>query len=225
LYLLMAWGAIEATLIRGLAVAARRLAYQRAQANREPQTDDSSDEASQPGLDIERVNQQSLRLTRMARSGRFSSPRYSLWAGLVSVVSYLDNVTLYEFFAGDAESAISLTGVLGALLTIAITFALARNLPGLLEVTVLSRLHLAPGSAYAIGTLLSYTLVGTGIVSMLSTLGVSWDKLQWLVAALSVGLGFGLQEIFANFVSGLIILFEKPVRIGDVVTIGNLSGT
>jgi len=45
------------------------------------------------------------------------------------------------------------------------------------------------------------------------------------VAALSVGLGFGLQEIFANFVSGLIILFEKPVRIGDVVTIGNLSGT
>lgn len=55
--------------------------------------------------------------------------------------------------------------------------------------------------------------------------GVSWDKLQWLVAALSVGLGFGLQEIFANFISGLIILFERPVRIGDVVTIGNLSGT
>ena len=54
---------------------------------------------------------------------------------------------------------------------------------------------------------------------------MSWDKLQWLVAALSVGLGFGLQEIFANFVSGLIILFERPVRIGDVVTIGQLSGT
>ncbi|MEL1737685.1 mechanosensitive ion channel domain-containing protein, partial [Acinetobacter baumannii] len=52
-----------------------------------------------------------------------------------------------------------------------------------------------------------------------------WDKLQWLVAALSVGLGFGLQAIFSNFVSGLIILFERPVRIGDVVTIGNLSGT
>ncbi|EBX2782553.1 mechanosensitive channel MscK, partial [Salmonella enterica subsp. enterica serovar Hadar] len=64
-----------------------------------------------------------------------------------------------------------------------------------------------------------------GIVSALSTLGVSWDKLQWLVAALSVGLGFGLQAIFSNFVSGLIILFERPVRIGDVVTIGNLSGT
>mgnify|MGYP002712216316 CR=1 FL=1 len=74
-------------------------------------------------------------------------------------------------------------------------------------------------------TLLSYALAGFGIVATLSTLGVSWDKLQWLVAALSVGLGFGLQEIFANFISGLIILFERPVRIGDVVTIGNLSGT
>lgn len=226
LYLLMAWVAIEATLIRGLTVAARRLAYQRAQAKREAQTDDSGDEApGEPELDIEQVNQQSLRLTRMAMFGLFFLVLYWVWADLISVVSYLDNVTLYEFVSGDAESAITLNSLLGALLTIAITFALARNLPGLLEVTVLSRLHLAPGSAYAIGTLLSYTLVGTGIVSMLSTLGVSWDKLQWLVAALSVGLGFGLQEIFANFVSGLIILFEKPVRIGDVVTIGNLSGT
>ena len=51
------------------------------------------------------------------------------------------------------------------------------------------------------------------------------DKLQWLAAALSVGLGFGLQEIFGNFVSGLIILFERPVRIGDTVTIGTFSGT
>ncbi|MCP6330456.1 mechanosensitive ion channel, partial [Klebsiella pneumoniae] len=72
---------------------------------------------------------------------------------------------------------------------------------------------------------LSYAISGIGIVAALSALGVSWDKLQWLVAALSVGLGFGLQEIFANFISGLIILFERPVRIGDVVTIGNLSGT
>lgn len=54
---------------------------------------------------------------------------------------------------------------------------------------------------------------------------MSPDKLQWLAAALSVGLGFGLQEIFGNFVSGLIILFERPVRIGDTVTIGTFSGT
>ncbi|MFH7617890.1 mechanosensitive ion channel domain-containing protein, partial [Pseudomonas syringae group genomosp. 7] len=59
----------------------------------------------------------------------------------------------------------------------------------------------------------------------LSSLGVSWDKVQWLVAALSVGLGFGLQEIFAIFISGILILFERPVRIGDTISIGALSVT
>jgi hypothetical protein len=92
-------------------------------------------------------------------------------------------------------------------------------------VLVLSSLELAQGSAYATTTLLSYVIAGVGFVSTLSTLGVSWDKLQWLVAALSVGLGFGMQEIFANFISGIMILFERPVRIGDTITIGNLSGT
>ena len=54
---------------------------------------------------------------------------------------------------------------------------------------------------------------------------MAWSQLQWLVAALGVGLGFGLQAIFANFVSGLIILFERPVRIGDTITLGALTGT
>ena len=58
-----------------------------------------------------------------------------------------------------------------------------------------------------------------------SALGISWGRVQWLVAALSVGIGFGLQEIVANFISGIIILFERPVRVGDVVTIGQTTGT
>ena len=56
-------------------------------------------------------------------------------------------------------------------------------------------------------------------------LGIGWSDVQWLVAALGVGLGFGLQEIVANFVSGLIVLAERPIRIGDVVTVGDVSGT
>ncbi len=232
LYLLMVWIVVEAALIRGLTVAARRLAYKRALAKRQAQGDDGSDTVEsqgEPGLDIEQVNQQSLRLTRMTMFGVFLVALYWVWSDLISVVSYLDNITLYEYTSGSGDTlttaAISLNNLLGALLIIAVTVALARNLPGLLEVMVLSKLRLAQGSAYATTTLLSYALAGFGIVATLSTLGVSWDKLQWLVAALSVGLGFGLQEIFANFISGLIILFERPVRIGDVVTIGNLSGT
>ena len=233
LYLLVIWLVIEATFVRGLGVAARRLAYQRATAKRQAQSKDSGEGTEtvveEPTLDIEQVNQQSLRLIRLALLGTFIAGLYWVWADLISVFAYLDNIALYQYSSGSGDAAtlvpISLSDVLGALIIVGITIALGRNLPGLLEVLVLSRLNLAQGSAYATTTLLSYLIVAIGFVTTLSTLGVSWDKLQWLVAALSVGLGFGLQEIFANFISGLIILFERPVRIGAVVTIGNLSGT
>ncbi len=235
LYLLLIWLIVEAVFVRGLSVAARRLAYQRATAKREAQTTEDSEgteiQLEAPTLDIEQVNQQSMRLIRLTLLGTFIAAMYWVWADLISVFAYLDNITLYEYnsstVVGSAASLIpiSLLDVLYALIIAAITMALGRNLPGLLEVLVLSRLRLAQGSAYATTTLLSYVIFGTGIVVTLSTLGVSWNKLQWLVAALSVGIGFGMQEIFANFISGLIILFERPVRIGDLVTIGGVTGT
>jgi len=61
-------------------------------------------------------------------------------------------------------------------------------------------------------------------VIALQVIGLGWGDIQWLVAAMGVGLGFGLQEIFANFISGLMILFERPIRIGDAVTVGDVSG-
>nr|WP_319527178.1 mechanosensitive channel MscK [Pseudomonas laurentiana] len=231
LYLLMLWLVVEAAFVRGLAVAARRLAYQRAQSKRHAVKEGPDGETiiEEPTLDIEQVNQQSLRLIRLALLGIFIGALYWVWADLISVFAYLDNITLYEYTSGTGAAMsmvpISLGDLLGALVIVGITFALASNLPGLLEVLVLSRLNLAQGSAYATTTLLSYAIAGIGFVTTLSTLGVSWDKLQWLVAALSVGLGFGMQEIFANFISGIMILFERPVRIGDTITIGNLSGT
>ena len=231
LYLLMLWLVIEAAFVRGLSVAARRLAYNRALAKRQAAKDNGDGEGvgEEPTLDIEQVNQQSLRLIRLALLGGFIGALYWVWSDLISVFSYLDNITLYEYTTGTGATLsmvpISLGDMIGAAVIVGITFVLARNLPGLLEVLVLSRLDLAQGSAYATTTLLSYVIAGVGFVSALSTLGVSWDKLQWLVAALSVGLGFGMQEIFANFISGIMILFERPVRIGDTITIGNLSGT
>jgi potassium efflux system protein len=233
LYLIMLWLVIEAAFVRGLSVAARRLAYQRALSKRQAAKEAGEGEATtvveEPTLDIEQVNQQSLRLIRLALLGGFIGALYLVWADLITVFSYLDNITLYEYTSGTGTNIsmvpISLGDMIGALVIIGITFVLAGNLPGLLEVLVLSKLNLKQGSAYATTTLLSYTIAGVGFVSTLSALGVSWDKLQWLVAALSVGLGFGMQEIFANFISGIMILFERPVRIGDTITIGNLSGT
>jgi len=232
LYVVMIWIVLEAVLVRGLSVAARRLAYSRAVSKREQMAKegaDGGDFVEEPKLDIEQVSEQSMRLIRLALYGVLALTLYWVWADLLTVFSYLDNFTLYEYSSGTGATAtlvpLSLGDLLGALLIVALTLALGSNLPGLLEVLVLSRLKLAQGSSYAVTTLLSYVIFGFGTVVTLSVLGLSWDKLQWLVAALSLGIGFGMQEIFANFISGLIILFERPVRIGDTVTIGPLSGT
>ena len=229
LSLVLIWILLEAVIVRGLALAARRLAWQRVQDAKQNQPKDGMEgevATDDMLLDISQINEQSLRLARLILFGGFFVSLYWVWSDLLSLFTYLENITLYENVSSTgAVLPTSLRDFLDAGVIIVISIALARNLPGLLEVLFLSRLKLAQGSAYATTTLLSYTISATGFVATLSALGVSWDKLQWLVAALSVGLGFGLQEIFANFVSGLIILFERPVRIGDVVTIGNLSGT
>ena len=232
LYIIAIWTVVQSAVLHGLDVAARRLALQRAQTRRQTAPREGADGGElieEPTLALEQVNQQSLRLVRLGLLLGFVGIFYFVWADLLAVFTYLDSVTLYEYTSGSGKTAvsvpISLSDLLGALVVLAITLALARNLPGLLEMLVLSRLNLAQGSAYATTTLLSYAIIAFGLVSTLSTMGLSWDKLQWLVAALSVGIGFGMQEIFANFISGLIILFERPVRIGDVVTIGNLSGS
>ena len=170
-----------------------------------------------------------LRLTKVVLFLIFSGAFYWLWSDLVAVFAYLDSITLWHHTVGSEGSGVlepvSLRDLLMAVLIALVAYVLTRNLPGLLEVLVLSRLQLSQGSSYAITTMLTYVITSVGLIASLSAIGMSWDKLQWLVAALSVGLGFGLQEIFANFVSGLIILFERPVRIGDIITLAEYSGT
>ncbi|MCB5307748.1 mechanosensitive channel MscK [Yersinia massiliensis] len=231
LYLLFLWNIVYLTAIRGLGVAARRLAYRRAIARRQSMVKEGaegSEPVEEPPLAMDQINQQSLRLTTMALFLIFGTCFYWVWADLITVISYLDSVSLWHYTSTVAGAivtqAVTLGNFLVALLALAAAYILTRNLPGLLEVLVLSRLQLRQGTSYAITTILTYLITAIGGITALSSLGVSWDKLQWLVAALSVGLGFGLQEIFANFVSGLIILFERPVRIGDTITIGTYSG-
>jgi potassium efflux system protein len=105
------------------------------------------------------------------------------------------------------------------------TWALFRNAPGLVEIVVLQRLPLDSGSRYALSTVFRYAIAIIGVSIAFSVIGLSWSKVQWLAAALTFGLAFGLQEIFANFVSGLIILAERPIRLSDTVTVGGVTGT
>jgi potassium efflux system protein len=152
---------------------------------------------------------------------------WAIWSDLITVFAYLDSITLWQYNGTEAGAAVMKSVTMGSLLfalvSSVVAWALIRNLPAGSAGPVAS--ESAPG-----GVLRHYHDPQLRhhycrAMTVFGSLGVSWDKLQWLAAALSVGLGFGLQEIFGNFVSGLIILFERPVRIGDTVTIGTFSGT
>ncbi len=231
-YLIIIWSLVYRTALRGLELAARRLAYRRAVAKREHKSSEDAEggeSIEEQPMDLEDVSQQSLRLTRTVLLLVFGVAFYWLWSDLVAVFSYLDSMVLWHKSVGSGANAVlypvSLSDVLTAIFMLGAAWSLARNLPGLLEVLVLSKLNLAQGTAYAITTMLNYVLIGVGTLTALSLMGMQWDKLQWLAAGLTVGIGFGLQEVVGNFVSGIIILFERPVRIGDTVTIGTFSGT
>lgn len=155
---------------------------------------------------------------------------YLQWNDLAGVLDYLNQIYLWqstEVVDGKTiESTLTLKDVLLAVIIIIVAILLNRNLPLLIERVVLLRSNNNTKSiSYTLKLISSYVITALGIILAAGALGISWDKLQWLVAALSVGLGFGLQEIFANFVSGLIILFERQIRVGDIVTLNGLSGT
>ncbi|WP_409422542.1 mechanosensitive channel MscK [Pseudaeromonas sp. ZJS20] len=232
-YLLALWAIVYQTGLRSLALAARRLAYRRALNRRQQQKQqedaDGGEAVEEPPMSLELISQQSIRLLNLTLFVLFGMALYLFWSDLVAILTYLDKVPLWHqsvtLDGSTVLQPVSLLDLLKALTLAGVAIIMTRNLPGLLEVLVLAKLQLAQGTAYTVKTVLSYVITAIGVLGSLSALGMDWSKLQWLVAALSVGLGFGLQEIFANFVSGIIILFERPVRIGDTITLGEFSGT
>ncbi len=151
-----------------------------------------------------------------------------LWAPLFPVADAFTRITLWTSTTVIEGELVSTHISLGTLVMIvflaAITFYAAHRLPALAELALRSRTGITRGDRYAASRLLSYGIVAVGAVIALSALGLRWSQLQWLIAALGVGIGFGLQEIIANFISGLIILFERPIRVGDIVTVGDKDG-
>lgn len=182
-------------------------------------------------IDVETTSRQTVQLLNTLVTVGFAILMWLFWQDLLPALSIFDNVKipLGQSIGPGGEiissSSISLWTILKAIAIMALTVIAGKNLPGFLEVFVLDSLKLEPGIRYAIITVLGYLIFAIGLTIAFSALGVEWAKLQWIVAALGVGIGFGLQEIIANFISGLIILFERPIRIGDYVTIGDQSGT
>jgi potassium efflux system protein len=147
---------------------------------------------------------------------------YTIWFDIFPAIGVLNHFVIWEHgpneYITGQDFAVSL-------IILVLTWIAATNLPGLIEYSLLQRFQLTKAQCYAFVTLMKYCLVVAGIAIAGTNMGIGWDRIQWLAAAFTVGLGFGLQEIFANFIAGLILLFEQPIRKGDTVTIGDISGT
>ncbi len=186
-------------------------------------------DVEEPVIDLDAISAQSLRLVRSILTLIALVSVIVLWSEIHSAFGFLENIRLWDVSTTvqgvENLQPITLGSVLIAVLVLIITTQLVRNTPALLELALLQHLSLTPGTGYAVTTITKYLLILIGGLVGFSLIGIDWSKLQWLVAGLTLGLGFGMQEIFANFISGLIILFEKPIRIGDTVTIRDLTGS
>ena len=233
---------LNALAVRWLQVTRRHLAYEAAMERREAlsearQADGiarAGDEGvpfdlEEPEVDLAALSDASRKLLNTAIVFSGLVGLVMIWSEVLPALGILDNVTLWHH-AVTVDGEERLERVTPADIGLAlffgvVTILLAKQLPAVLEIVLLKYSEMSAGSRYTVTTLTTYTIVTIGVVLVLKAVGVDWSKLQWLVAALGVGVGFGLQEIVANFISGIIILFERPVRVGDVVTVGDTDGT
>ena len=114
--------------------------------------------------------------------------------------------------------------ILAFLIAVWASFLVSKFLRFVLEEDVYHHLHLGRGVPYAISTMLHYVILLLGFFVALGALGIDLTKVTILAGAFSVGIGFGLQNVINNFVSGLILLFERPIKVGDVIEVGGNLG-
>jgi potassium efflux system protein len=227
--------------LRWLRLIRRRLAYQAAMdrlaaARAEAQEREAESggteglpiDIEEPEVDLSALSEDTGKLLNAALTFGAAVGLWLIWAPVLPAFGILDDVSLWSYTAtvDGQEQRIPVTlGDLGLGLIIGIaTYIAALRLPALLEIVLLQRLEMSSGGRYAVTTLSGYAIAVIGALLALNVVGASWSQVQWLVAALGVGIGFGLQEIVANFISGLIILFERPIRVGDNVTVGDSDG-
>ncbi len=229
--------ALRSLLMRWLLVSYRRAAMHRAREKRQAMLEAQENTAAEnPVVEVEEhvslsnINQQAKKLVAVGAALAFVASMWFVWSDVLPALGIFSRVGLWTsgLVSSDPDAGpvmITLLDVFWTGAIFALTVFAARNLPGLLEIAILQRLPLDAGARYAASSITCYLIMVVGVALGMRQIGIGWHSVQWLVAAMTVGLGFGLQEIFANFVSGIILLFERPARVGDTVTIGSITGT
>ena len=161
---------------------------------------------------VERVSIGVITLFAVAAWLEGALVRFNVWASLRE---------LHERIASSGLSigdlTISTGGLIGALIVMLATWLIARLVRFFLLEEVLPRFNLGRGDVQSLVTLVNYLIYGIGILMAASAMGLAGTQLAVVFGALSLGIGFGLQTIVNNFVSGLILIFERPIKVGDVV--------
>ncbi len=114
--------------------------------------------------------------------------------------------------------------LIAAAATLFVAFQLAKLLPALFDALVLQRVAFDEGMEHLLLVIGRTILFGTGCLLACKWIGLQWQTIQWLAVGLAVGLGFGLQDMVRNLYGGLVVLFEKPARLGDLITVGRVTG-
>ena len=151
---------------------------------------------------------------------RFALRRFQIYD---NVYSGLDSFIFSKHQIGTIE--VSVANFLGFFLVIWVAHYVSKIIRALLENDILVTMKLPRGVPGAISIVTRYSILTLGIMLAFGVLGIELSQLTFLVGALGVGIGFGLQNIFNNLVSGLILAFERPVQIGDTIQMGELFGT
>jgi small-conductance mechanosensitive channel len=178
------------------------------------------------GVSDRRLEQTSILLSGVSRAGLMLMALISLFVGGIGTTlgQLVTNIMSILGGAGLRKLNIVPAHLLNALLALLIGIWLIRALSRWLDNEFLPKTDMDPGMCASLSTLFSNIGYAFVILLTLSSLGVQWTNLAWIVSALSVGIGFGLQEIVKNFVSGLILLTERPVKVGDLISISGVEG-
>ncbi len=188
------------------------------------------------GLDSSAAEQ--LAVVRCYRDGLARwLPRLLQWSGaliwftvtvnLMGLSTWLrDQITsIFNFHIAGRSSTVTLGGVLGIFLILLVGYAVSSGIRFLLREELLNRLHLARGVPEVIASTLHYLLLLLVFLFAVNAGGIQLNKFTVLTGALGVGVGFGLQNIVNNFISGLILQFERPIHVGDVLEVDGANGT
>ncbi len=149
--------------------------------------------------------------------------RYLNYIGMLQPTLSFGQAVLDAKFERGALS-ISPGAVLEFIVTVWAAYLLSAFIRFVLQEDVYPRMKVEKGKSYAVSSLLHYFILAIGFTIAIAALGVNLTKLTVLTGALGVGIGFGLQGVVNNFVSGLILLFERPIHVGDTVEVGDLLG-